>query len=94
MHLGDFAAIMLHAFFAKLTRNMFNVGGDKPYSLIDVAELVREVINPRLDIIIENKPSRIGNAEISRYICDPSPILNEVGIHPTSLEKSVKTMLI
>ena len=49
--------------------NVFNVGSDKGYRINDIALLVRDIINPKVDIIVQGK--KLSNSK-SSYIPDIS----------------------
>ena len=92
LHLGDLAYLTVKILFQETEEVIYNIGGDKQYSIYEIATKVKQVINSKINIYVENKNERIGNEKISSYLPDVTRIKNELKIKPTSLNYSIKTM--
>jgi len=66
---GDLARSLESLLINETKYNVFNVGSDKGYRINDIALLVRDIINPTVDIIVQGK--KLSNSK-SSYIPDIS----------------------
>lgn len=69
--------------------DIFNVGGDREISIRELADLVGNLVNPRVKITTRMNP--VEGALPERYVPDISSAKNKLGLHPTvSLESSIQ----
>lgn len=69
--------------------DIFNVGGDRQISIEKLANIIRDLVNPKVQIIVKNKITEHVLPE--RYVPDITFAKNKLGLFPTvSLEKSIE----
>ena len=74
-------ALIQCALSAKTNGQIYNVGGERPYSLHDVAEMLKEA-NGGGDSIVKTYPPEAKRIDIGDYYCDWSRLRNAVGWEP------------
>lgn len=71
--------------------SVYNVGSDQPVSIRDLACLVRDIINPSLNVVINGNNQTVPITSASSvYVPNISRAANELGLRPTiSLQESI-----
>ena len=74
----------------KLYGEIINIGINEEISIGNLAKLIAELMNEKIEICIENKRIRPKKSEVIRLKCDNSKILSNTCWHPKySLEKGI-----
>ena len=74
----------------KLYGEIINIGMNEEISIGNLAKLIANQMNEKVEICVENKRVRPTQSEVSRLMCDNSKILSNTGWRPNySLEEGI-----
>lgn len=79
LYTSDLCIWLLKILLSNTSSNVFNVGGDDVISISQLANLVKDTLNPNIDVSIQN----IANGYIDAYVPDLNRIKMELNLTPT-----------
>jgi dTDP-glucose 4,6-dehydratase len=89
MYGADLAEWLLRLLFEGKAGRAYNVGSDRRLTLLEVATIVRDVLSPGKEIVVESAP--VARANRSRYVPNVDRAQRELGLTcRTSLEAAIR----